>query len=139
MLGDVAVGHARAMNNHGQVIFSRSFLLNLETGVRDVHEFVPPIGRWYALELNVRAFSDAGQMVGAASFPEGRHAFLMTPIDADFDHDGDVDLDDFAAFQGCMTGPYTRRAPECSTYDINRDGHIDTVDLRVFQWVFAGG
>jgi hypothetical protein len=51
----------------------------------------------------------------------------------DVDGDGDVDLDDFAGFPPCMSGP--NRSPEsgCQPYDFDQDGDVDLADLQAFQ------
>ncbi|UCC31331.1 MAG: hypothetical protein JSU86_03460 [Phycisphaerales bacterium] len=83
--------------------------------------------------------NDTGQIVGNASTPDGiTHAFLMTPVDADFDDDDDTDLMDFAAFRSCLTGPGVLRSSECRLRDIDRDGHVDLKDFQALQWVFTG-
>ena len=62
----------------------------------------------------------------------------MTPIDADFNDDGDVDLDDFACLQNCFGGEGVPVGPECAAADINRDGDVDLDDFDSLQWVMEG-
>lgn len=57
--------------------------------------------------------------------------------DCDFDEDDDVDLFDFAEFDGCATNegiPY--RDDECIFFDIDRDGDVDLHDAAGFQVLF---
>lgn len=58
----------------------------------------------------------------------------------DVDEDGDVDADDYAAFFSCHTGPSAAHdgSPTCVFADNNRDGHVDTLDLRDLQACFSG-
>ena len=57
----------------------------------------------------------------------------------DFDHDGDVDLDDFAGFPGCMTGPNNGPyEPHCETFDFETDSDVDLQDFAAFQGVYTG-
>ena len=63
-------------------------------------------------------------------------AFLDSLGRAEFDHDGDndVDFDDLAAFEACRTGPgsfYTADDP-CSISDADADGDVDDDDLENF-------
>lgn len=55
---------------------------------------------------------------------------------ADLDGDGDVDLQDFASFQACMTPPTAaHRPPEwpCRQADFDGDGDTDREDFAVFR------
>jgi len=79
-------------------------------------------------------------------------AIVFMPHVADFDADGDVDLDDFARFQACVTGPaipYNPAAlpPGCVmpldannqiAADADRDGDLDQADFGVFQRCYSG-
>ncbi len=56
----------------------------------------------------------------------------------DFDLDGDVDLDDFAAFDACVTGPQGLIEPACGLGDLDRDLDIDLADLALLQLHFTG-
>lgn len=54
----------------------------------------------------------------------------MTVSGADFDFDGDVDMDDFGFIQVCLSGRALPHAPGCGAADLNGDGSIDSVDVR---------
>jgi hypothetical protein len=57
----------------------------------------------------------------------------------DFDDDGDVDLSDFAGFQGCFNGP--NRPPRrtgCTDADADSDADVDLADFTVFATCFNG-
>ena len=58
---------------------------------------------------------------------------------ADADRDGDVDQDDFGAFQLCYTGTVGGVPTGCVCFDRNGDGTIDAVDLESFTdcWTSA--
>ncbi len=58
---------------------------------------------------------------------------------ADFDADGDVDLDDFGEFQVCSTGPAQGPPPPgCPDKDLDGDGDIDQDDFGIFQRCISG-
>ncbi len=61
-------------------------------------------------------------------------------VGADFDRDGDVDLDDFAQFQLCFNGP--NEPPPCAAPptngDLDGDGDVDLVDYNVLVACFNG-
>lgn len=50
----------------------------------------------------------------------------------DLDGDGDVDLDDYAIFSGCLTGPDKSMLPGCDGADLDADGDTDFGDFAVF-------
>ena len=56
----------------------------------------------------------------------------------DCDDDGDVDLQDFFAFQTCFTGPVGPVAPGCECVDFNSDDDVDLQDFLAFQTSFTG-
>jgi hypothetical protein len=63
---------------------------------------------------------------------------------ADFDFDGDVDLNDFATFSNCFTGAgVTNRPPACQVSDfpatdLDDDGDVDLNDFNTFATNFTG-
>ncbi|MBN1489957.1 MAG: DUF4185 domain-containing protein [Phycisphaerae bacterium] len=63
---------------------------------------------------------------------------LVAP--ADFDRDGDVDLADFANFQGAFNGPNRpcNGQPSCARVDFDGDGDVDLADFGTFQSCFNG-
>jgi hypothetical protein len=54
----------------------------------------------------------------------------------DSDRDGDVDLDDFSAFQMCFEVPYTL---PCNCADMNSDEVVDVADYLLFQSALQAG
>jgi hypothetical protein len=59
-------------------------------------------------------------------------------IPGDFDHDGDVDISDFAHLQICFTPDGMVPAAGCGDADLNADNIIDLVDLNVFTTCLNG-
>ncbi len=57
---------------------------------------------------------------------------------ADFNHDGDVDQEDFAHLQVCISGPGTHYEPGCEDADSDSNGAVDSADLVAFQRCVTG-
>lgn len=57
----------------------------------------------------------------------------------DYDHDGDVDVDDLSEFAACITGAGFDASLVCQeSFDSDADGDIDLFDWAVFQTSFTG-
>jgi probable HAF family extracellular repeat protein len=86
----------------------------------DLNDFLPAGSGWELLEA--RDINDAGQIVGFGTYgPLGlNHAFLLTPVSADFDDDGDVDTDDIDILCNHLGD---------SAYDLDGDGDADEDDM----------
>ncbi len=56
----------------------------------------------------------------------------------DWDDDGDVDLEDYVEFAGCISGPAVPSVDECDVFDGNADSHVDLWDFGGFQRAFTG-
>lgn len=64
---------------------------------------------------------------------------IDSPVAADRDGDGDVDLADFSAFLACFNGPGQPPAESgCDATDQDRDGDVDLADFAVFLLCFNG-
>jgi|GEM_PF-1809516 len=69
------------------------------------------------------AFGMLGDFVIRVVFePMGTGCFL------DSDCDSDVDMSDFAALQGCLSGDGATAVQECLVFDCNGDGDVDLTD-----------
>jgi hypothetical protein len=61
------------------------------------------------------------------------------PFDpADFNHNCDVDRDDFNLFEACATGPGIPLNPGCENRDFDNDADVDQSDFAVFQRCYSG-
>ena len=67
----------------------------------------------------------------------GAHSLGLTALSGDVDNDGDVDLADFEAMAGCLSGPETAASPECEAADLDGDADIDLADAAIFQDAFG--
>jgi hypothetical protein len=59
-------------------------------------------------------------------------------VPSDYDHDGDVDLDDYGVFHECLDGPSGFQVDCCFHSDLDDDGDADLADFAAFQRVFTG-
>jgi len=62
----------------------------------------------------------------------------VSPWAADFDGDGDVDLNDFAALESCLGSPDAGLPTGCEAKDFDLDGDVDLLDFAGFQIEFGG-
>lgn len=87
--------------------------------------------------------------VPAMNFSVADNVLVLVPhtpgTDGDFDNDADVDMNDFAYFQDCLTGPGQTPEPRtgiiCSVtclhvFDADFDGDVDLNDYAYFQFFF---
>jgi hypothetical protein len=63
--------------------------------------------------------------------------FIPT-VQADFDRDGDVDQEDFAFFQRCLSGSHKPPALGCAAADLDGDGDVDQNDFTLFLGCMSG-
>ena len=59
-------------------------------------------------------------------------------VPGDCNGDGNVDLDDFVAFQICFTGTGGPVAPGCECVDFDGDDDVDLQDFLAFQTAYTG-
>ena len=81
--------------------------------------------------------ADAGELAGGEFTLTGGFWFPLVPGDAN--GDGGVNLDDYEAFEGCMTGPDgDPPEDECQGLDADGNGTIDLGDFAAMQSSFSG-
>jgi len=90
------------------------------------------------------ASAQAAMTGGNFALTGGFWAFAGSPCTAfapvDFDRDCDVDLDDLAVFESCLSGPMVPRvsSPACQAADLDGDNDVDERDFGIFQRCFSG-
>lgn len=62
---------------------------------------------------------------------------ITARVTGDCDADGDVDLDDHAAFESCDDGPGGGLGADCGCVDLDLDGDVDLRDFASFQIAFT--
>lgn len=79
---------------------------------------------------------DACPTVAGAAVDESG---CSVPIFGDFDRDGDVDTEDFGAFQVCLTGDHVPQIlVECFPALMDADDDVDDADTSVFAACLSG-
>ncbi len=95
---------------------------------------VASTGGTYALAGTI-AQHDAGEMAGGAFTLTGGFWFQQAPADCDFD--GQINLQDYGDFVGCLLGPAGGLVDaSCSCFDLDFDGDVDLQDAGSFQRLF---
>ena len=57
---------------------------------------------------------------------------LYDRMPGDFDHDRDVDVDDYAELAICMAGPFRTTSSACRVFDADLEGDVDLTDFAAF-------
>jgi len=78
-------------------------------------------------------------VTGGCGNATSNSVLLMLGQPCDYDHDGDVDLSDFAHFQVCLTGPQVAQTdPNCQDAKMDANNNVDADDLTVFLRCMKG-
>ncbi|MCK4340713.1 MAG: Ig-like domain-containing protein [Phycisphaerae bacterium] len=93
-----------------------------------------------------RVTDEAGNPLDGNGDGTGGDDYVVTfsLLPGDFDHDGDVDIDDFNTFAECLAGPDVFDPPPgCNpgdfiNADLDGDSDVDLVDFVTFQESFTG-
>jgi hypothetical protein len=64
--------------------------------------------------------------------------FDVPDVTADYDRDGDVDVEDFDAFRACTSGSNVPHPAGCQDKDFDSDGDTDQSDFDEFQRCISG-
>jgi len=73
-----------------------------------------------------------GENVGWINLNDAEHFVAIGPCNhGDFECDGDVELDDYAAFENVFFGPNV--PVECTAFDVDADSDIDLFDFSAMQ------
>lgn len=80
-----------------------------------------------------------GEFELVGGFWPGAGSICSGPVLADFDHDCDVDVDDYLHFMACVTGPaIAQNDPTCADARLDGDTDVDQEDFALFQRCFSG-
>jgi len=79
---------------------------------------------------------EAGALMGGPFTLTGGFWYGVPP--GDCEEDGNVGLGDVVQLDPCMFGPGSLSPLQCRCLDLNRDSHVDLVDIALFQTGFTG-
>jgi hypothetical protein len=94
---------------------------------------------WTQSELKIIAWAQNQAASGPAEVHQAAEQgwpFEPLPAHGDWDNDGDADLDDFAEFHTCLSGPgaVPPPSPRClDTFDVDQDADVDVKDFAAVQ------
>lgn len=79
-------------------------------------------------------YDNPGFVPDLTDYPGDQYAEVLLAIPGDYDGDRDVDLGDFAFFDGCLTGPAATGTLEqgCDAFDFEGDLDVDLADYAAF-------
>lgn len=72
-----------------------------------------------------------------SSIPEATIT-VTAAAQGDFDHDDDVDQEDFGHLQNCLSGLTAQTNPDCADTLLNGDPYVDESDVAAFMQCFSG-
>lgn len=91
------------------------------------------------LEDNSTYFWRVDSFNAQGSAPGAVWSFTTRVLKPDFDEDGDVDLDDFAHLQMCLSGVNVpQEAPSCQDAKLDADFDVDADDVTIFENCLSG-
>jgi len=97
--------------------------------------------------IDTLTFGPQGTDISQGRCPDGADNWVFfdpaspgetNALPGDFDCDEDIDLDDYASFAACLTGPAGGVSPGCASGDFDGDDDVDLHDVAAFQTVFTG-
>ena len=120
---------------------SGTVTLDGELRILTVGGFTPEVGQTFEIVtagVVTGEFSSvtADERWCVAYEPTGVSIALLEP--GDMDGDCDVDLDDYAAWAGCLLGPNVPTSAGCADADLDGDNDVDLTDFARFQTRFEG-
>ncbi|MFN0157672.1 MAG: hypothetical protein ACKVRP_06310 [Bacteroidota bacterium] len=131
------------LNNCGEVLLDGDvspgpafYIYHVERNLAPVRGVTLPWTSWE--ELIGYKMNDRGQIVGYGRLDGIPRPFLLSPVEGDFDHDGDSDLSEIARIQTAFTGALDDNEPGCERADIDGDGDVDLIDFRKLEVRLAG-
>jgi hypothetical protein len=106
---------------------------------------------WYTVDGGGEMFSTGGdyELSGTIGQPDASEVMIGDEFEltggfwfrippGDWEDDGDVDLNDFEAFEYCLTGPDGPVVgDECRCFDVDRNNAVDLSDLATIQTMFT--
>ncbi len=90
-----------------------------------------------ALDCNGNTVPDDCDIAFQASLDANKNA-ILDECECPGEFDGIVELEDFAAFDACVSGADVQAASGCGCFDYDKDGDVDWSDFAVLQVNFTG-
>jgi len=73
------------------------------------------------------------------AYSSGLNALATPHVPGDFDHDNDIDIQDFGSFQLCLTGSFvSQEDPACIDALMDNDDDVDQDDVVLFKGCLSG-
>jgi hypothetical protein len=92
--------------------------------------------------VRTESVADGNQAINPWLRPGGGYVAMFTAraaeLRADFDRDQDVDQEDYAVMQACLSGAYFPPTTACQRADFDLDNDVDTTDVGLFLQCYSG-
>jgi len=140
-------GHVPVLNNLGDMYFSRydpvldqNFPWVYRVSEGDPHFYRLAADEFRHVRGGINDWAEVTWLYKKPMTPDqGGYRFLRRIRTGDSEFDGDIDLDDYGTFAGCVTGPgRVDGLCDCRFLDIDHDGDVDLGDFALFQNAFTG-
>jgi hypothetical protein len=140
---DITVSESATLNSHtftnvsgGDLTYETYVRLPAVAAIRSVQQNGAPVAHTYESEASrIRVIGSLDPTATSITTV----AVVYNNVRGDFDHDGDVDLDDFGRFQLCMSGPeVTQSDVQCAPVLLDDDDDVDQEDFGFFQRCISG-
>ncbi len=134
-LADFATGPAELLGHVNVAAFQPATLFEIDVSDQVNSALASPAKRLaFRFQLIPQTQSAQAFLDALDTDPTTKPSMVIyDSIAGDFNHDGDLDVNDLSFLASCMSGPGTRPATGCSVCNLNGDSDVDLEDFQIFE------